>query len=101
MNLSDFCFHDSVLFNAFYNWKNNELTFELSIFLDRKKRAVPFRIKFMEIRKLSLTHENPWGKSNTLNKIVETFPGKISIEIQSGDSIELEFGSVQIEELEE
>jgi len=80
--------HDWVLRSITYLWSKKCVEVEFEDDKGAKRELV-----FMDVRKLLVTQDEAWGESVCINdvKIKDSGPGmtETTIEIQSGDSIEI------------
>lgn len=95
--MEDIDLHDAVLENIIVNWEAQTVILRLGEFGTRKK----IDITAHDFTNLSVPRDNPWGDSKSINnttspKLQENGNYLYTIEMQSGDVIEIEAKSFEV-----
>jgi hypothetical protein len=90
-------FHDAVLCSIMVEWKEAKCILELSAFLDRDQEARSCRVVFLDVTKVVVPHQEPWGPSVHINEVFQPSPKEFRIEMQSGDELQIEAEEVCFE----
>jgi hypothetical protein len=84
--------HDAILRDVHVAWTQGSCTIDLSTVHDGEVRLV-----FVNISRITIPREKPWGPSVSVNTLRESKPGSVEIEVQSGDVICIEAESWRCE----
>tara|TARA_R100000789_G_scaffold14405_1_gene17788 strand:+ start:198 stop:530 length:333 start_codon:yes stop_codon:yes gene_type:complete len=88
--------HDAVAGSLCVDWVERTCVLDLSVFFDPSQRARPAVVIWRSVRSVSLSRENPWGPSASVNdQRIETDQTFV-IEMQSGDEIRVVAESAQL-----
>lgn len=80
--------HDALLRSVELDWERKSCTFQVLAFATPAGNATPHVLSFEGVTFLSIPHNEPWGPSSRMNS-VSSADAKFSLEMQSGDVIEL------------
>ena len=88
-NFEELPLHDAALGRIILEWAARTLRIELAVFYKRDAGAVPSTLTFTGVQHVSIPHRDPWGPSVFVNTKTFTPPDLYTIEVQSGDLIEV------------
>jgi len=88
-NFEELPLHDASLRHIDLDWAARTLRIELTVFYKRDADAVLSTLTFSGVRYVSIPRRDPWGPSVFVNTKAFTPPGLYTIEVQSGDMIEI------------
>src|SRR3954470_17119176 len=81
--------HDASLGHIDLDWAARTLRLELTVFYKRDADAVHSTLTFSGVQHVSIPRRDPWGPSVSVNTKTFTPPDLYTIEVQSGDTIEV------------
>ena len=88
-NFEELPLHDASLGHIDLDWTARTLRIELAVFFKRDADAVSSTLTFTGVQHVSIPHRDPWGPSVFVNTKTFTPPDLYTIEVQSGDLIEI------------
>jgi len=80
VNFDSLMLHDATILNIDFKWSNS------LVVINVKSHAKNISLEFTGCTNISVPHENPWGKSSSINS-TKYEDGLFKIEMQSGDVI--------------
>ncbi|EGR0594062.1 hypothetical protein FG071_19935 [Vibrio cholerae] len=86
MKFPDLPLHDSIVQSIEYLWEKKSVRV---IGLQNSNDRVEFEIIFSEVSALNLSHMEPWGPSVSIHQATVPEKGSYTLEMQSGDSIQV------------
>jgi hypothetical protein len=91
--LADFAslpLHDAILRSIMISWPDRECVLRLDIFYTNDEAARPGTLTFSGLTAADLPHQSPWGDSAFVNACHVERPGRLRVEMQSGDVLVFE-----------
>jgi hypothetical protein len=81
--------HDAPLHSISVDWESKTCTLLTSIFNDKDKSAVPFRLTWHNVTDIHIPHNELWGPSIFIYEQEIDEAGTYIIRMQSGDEIKI------------
>ncbi|APE02189.1 hypothetical protein BM526_10230 [Alteromonas mediterranea] len=89
MDFNDLPLHDGLVKTISINWPGKSAEIFLDCFLMPKQSAQPCLLTFSGISLINVPMVAPWGESNSIN-VARIQNNIFQIELQSGDTLQLE-----------
>jgi hypothetical protein len=87
--------HDAVLRAVHVDWQARTCIAEIDAFVARDKEAVSRQILWHGVREVHIPHDEPWGRSASINEARLLDPGVFILQMQSGDEIRIRADTVE------
>lgn len=101
IRIQDYNLHDAKLSKIEYCWKSKILKIFLNAYLEypESNELTQVCLSLYKVRDIHIPQKEDWGPSNYVNDVSEA-EGKYSIEMQSGDMINIEADEFLITKIE-
>ena len=96
MEFKDLPLHDGLVKTISINWSDKSAEIFLDCFLMPNQSAQPCSLTFSDISSINVPMATPWGESNSIN-MARVQNNIFQIELQSGDTLQLEASAFDFE----